>query len=176
MKAITLVVGGSRNYISYPTIVSVLDIIARNLKDVEIKIREGGARGVDKLAGEYAELRGYDHEIVKADWDNLNVYPCVIKRGANGREYNALAGMIRNEQMIADKSVKLVVLFSKDNSSGTNDAKGHAKEYKKDYFFLNANTNKVELGLGGKQYKNISYEEFIEGGYKEWLELVSKSL
>lgn len=56
---------------------------------------EGGARGADSLAGEWADDRGLEHITYHADWDNL------------GRK----AGLIRNERMLKDGAPDLVIAF-----------------------------------------------------------------
>ena len=55
----------------------------------------GGAKGADKLAGEWAADRGIEFKIFPADWD----------------QYGRSAGMIRNRQMLNQKP-DLVVAFS----------------------------------------------------------------
>jgi hypothetical protein len=54
---------------------------------------EGDARGADRIAGEWADLRGIEHVNFSADWKKL------------GRT----AGPIRNEQMLREGKPDLVI-------------------------------------------------------------------
>ncbi len=56
---------------------------------------EGDARGADRIAGEWADLRGIAHLKFAADWEAL------------GRK----AGPIRNERMLKEGMPDLVVAF-----------------------------------------------------------------
>jgi hypothetical protein len=56
---------------------------------------EGDALGADRLAGAWAEARGLDHLVFKADWDGLG----------------AKAGPRRNRQMLEQGLPDLVVAF-----------------------------------------------------------------
>jgi hypothetical protein len=54
---------------------------------------EGDARGADRIAGDWADLRGVEHVKFPADWEKL------------GRK----AGPIRNEQMLREGKPDLVI-------------------------------------------------------------------
>jgi hypothetical protein len=56
---------------------------------------EGGARGADSLAGEWADDRGVLRRIFEANWE----------------KYRAAAGPIRNKQMLDEGKPNLVVAF-----------------------------------------------------------------
>ena len=56
---------------------------------------EGDARGADRMAGAWAEARGIDHLVFRADWDHLGTK----------------AGPTRNRQMLEKGKPDLVVAF-----------------------------------------------------------------
>ena len=60
-----------------------LDFYLRNKKHEDVVIISGGARGADKLAIQYANLRGLKCEIYYANW----------------KQYGKRAGYLRNEKM-----------------------------------------------------------------------------
>lgn len=62
---------------------------------------EGDAIGADRMAGAWAEARGVDHRVFRADWDRLG----------------AKAGPRRNRQMLDEGRPELVVAFP--GGSGT---------------------------------------------------------
>ena len=130
IKTIYLFVGGSRSFCNYPLLEKTLDkVISKhgwNSKGYKIIIVEGGANGADTLARYYAIYHKYKYKEMPADWYNLDVTPCVIGI-KNGKEYNKLAGFIRNEDMA--KIANYMVLFHKDNSPGTADDIKLAKKY-----------------------------------------------
>lgn len=176
MKKTMIVVSGSKSFFNLPMMVNTMDYIIKGLKDVEVTIREGGSKGTGKLAKEYAEHRSIKLDEVTVDWDNLNVYPCIVKTRHDGSRYNAMAGLICNEMMISKEDVGLVVMFCVNGSSEIRDAKKHAISYKRNYLFINVNSKEIEMAIKGKLFKKGSYESFIEGDYNEWLELVLKSI
>lgn len=94
---IRLVVTGGRNFTFRDSIFAALDHL-HNLYPI-ISLREGGASGVDRICGEWAELRGIEHESCPADWSNISVPGAVVKYGKQGA-YNARAGHDRNQSML----------------------------------------------------------------------------
>ena len=62
-------------------------------------IISGAALGVDTLGEQYAKKKGIPIQTYPADWNNLNVPNCKVRRGKSGRLYNVLAGFNRNEVM-----------------------------------------------------------------------------
>lgn len=79
-------------------------------------IIEGGARGVDTIAQQWARTKNIYKEgnHFPADWDNLKY------RTATGKSF---AGNVRNQQMLDEGKPDLVIAFHKDmeNSRGTRD-------------------------------------------------------
>lgn len=98
MKKRVIVCGG-RDYDDVRTLRAVLTKVWR--KHPTAVLVEGGARGADRLAGQWADEQNVDHEVVLADWDTL------------GRS----AGFRRNEQMAALPGVIGVVAFPGGNGT-----------------------------------------------------------
>lgn len=79
-----------------------------------LTIIEGNAKGVDQMAGKWAEAWGIDLKVFPALW----------------RRYGRIAGRIRNNQMLAEGKPDLVIAFHDDleNSRGTKDMVRRAKK------------------------------------------------
>lgn len=81
-----IIIAGGRDFDDYDTLITECDfMLSRLSKTHRIIIVSGGARGADTLALNYANDRGYDVQIMLADWD------------AHGKS----AGYIRNAEMAA---------------------------------------------------------------------------
>jgi len=101
-----VLVCGARDYDDKSLLFSTLDDLAAS-HDFEVVI-EGGARGADTLAREWAELRNIPIEEYRANW----------------KEYGRAAGPIRNKQMLNEGHPDMVVAFPKTvltESRGTKD-------------------------------------------------------
>lgn len=77
-----------------------------------ITIIEGGARGADTLARDYADECGWALEEYPANWD----------------KYGKAAGPIRNKQMLDEGKPDLVIAFLAKDSKGTANMIKQAKE------------------------------------------------
>lgn len=111
------VVVGSRGF-SRPSLVAEY---VRGLPKGSLVV-SGGARGVDRLAVWVAEKEGLDWVEIEADWDDVGVPGAVVRRRADGSEYNVLAGMWRNAELVelaATAEVGRVVAFWDGKSRGT---------------------------------------------------------
>lgn len=108
-----IIVAGPRTYTNKEFVFSHLDNILTLYKNVydEIEIVEGGATGVDHIAKDYAEKKGYRHKQFTADWKT------------QGRA----AGPIRNKKM-ADYSDILIAFYN--GSLGTSNMIKQALEKK----------------------------------------------
>lgn len=101
-KEYKLVIAGSRNFQDYPMLVEVVDEhLKEKVKNHEITIVSGTAKGADRLGERYAEERGY----------HLERYPAAWERFGNA------AGPIRNAQMV--KAADDVIVFWNGESAGT---------------------------------------------------------
>jgi len=91
----------------------------------------GMASGGDTIGLKAAVGMNLPIEKCPADWGNLSVEPCIVKTNSYGRQYNALAGFIRNEYMASH--INICVLLP--GGKGTKDMedrciKHHVKIYK----------------------------------------------
>ena len=96
-----VIVCGGRDFDEYELLETVLDEILRLEQD--ITIIHGGARGADRLAGQYSKDRGYATVVFPADWDKH-------KKGA---------GYIRNQRMLDEGKPDMVIAFP--GGKGTKD-------------------------------------------------------
>ena len=97
-----LLVSGSRTITDKRKVFLELDFMIDGvLHGEDVTILEGGARGVDTLAREYAIERNIPYEEHPADWDK------------NGRA----AGYIRNVEMVKEADIALIIWDGK--SKGT---------------------------------------------------------
>jgi hypothetical protein len=86
----------------------------------------GGARGIDLAGRQWAEDYGIPVRMFNADWEDLDAPICLVKkRDGGGKEYNALAGHTRNQEM-ADKADALILVWD-GKSTGSSDMLKRAK-------------------------------------------------
>ncbi len=97
-KLFKVIVAGGRNFKDYELLRDKLRIILTN-KIKNCIVVSGGARGADKLGEVFAAHHNLEVERFPADWDNLEVEPCVVKYTKVGKAYNAVAGHNRNQEM-----------------------------------------------------------------------------
>jgi len=106
---ITILICGGRNFLNRTFLYQTMDEIQANLDPAVIRVIHGAARGADTLGGEWA--RKHNHLEVKcpADW----------------RRYGRAAGYKRNQSMIDEHHVDMVVAFP--GGRGTADMVRRAK-------------------------------------------------
>jgi len=90
-----VLVCGGRDYKDLDAVYGALDEIAQDAFPELINIVNGGATGADTLAAEWAHVRQLTYITVPAPW----------------RTYGKRAGMVRNEEMLAEWRPDLVVAF-----------------------------------------------------------------
>lgn len=118
MMGIRLVVTGGRDFKDVTFIEERLDHLLNEYGICEVI--QGEANGVDSICKNWAIKRGVPVRCVPAEWDNLNVKPLRIKRNRYGKEYNVMAGTIRNQKMLDDyPQPDYAVVFP--GGRGTND-------------------------------------------------------
>lgn len=101
-KEYKLVIAGSRNFQDYPMLAEVVDEhLKEKIRNHEITIISGTAKGADRLGERYAQERGFHLEHYSAAWERFG---------------NA-AGPIRNAQMV--KAADEVIVFWDGESAGT---------------------------------------------------------
>lgn len=132
-----LIVSGSRSITNYDLIAAVLN----SMKNVECII-EGGARGVDSLAKKWALENNIKCIEVPAKWDDMSP-PVKKKYNRYGKEYNALAGFKRNEEMI--KLGDTLLAFWDGHSPGTNHMIETAKSHGRNVILILVNGDKIDV-------------------------------
>lgn len=125
----------------------ILDALLKNWIDsgYTIHIVEGDARGTDRMAGRYADMRGYQCHKFPADWN----------------KYGKRAGMVRNAEMygfIAGFEHRAAQLFWDGESRGTRDN------------FLRAGNTGVTLSCYNFITGNFLSQEEIDSVYEDVLE------
>ena len=108
------IIAGSRSITDY-------NLVLEAIEESEFIITEvvsGKAQGIDTLGERYAKENNIPIKEFPANWNDLKVEHCIIKRNAYGKEYNVLAGFNRNQDM-ADYADALIAVTT--GSSGTND-------------------------------------------------------
>lgn len=108
-KPFRLWVGGSRTFADRELLFRKLDVLTWRVRR-KVVVVHGGAKGVDKLAGEWAWERGWTQEVHHPDWDRL------------GKK----AGAVRNGEMA--KAADAAVFFWDESSPGARDAIAKAKQ------------------------------------------------
>lgn len=97
-----ILVCGGREFDDYPFLCDALDRLhARRAVGLVI---HGGARGADKLAGQWSRFVGVEERVCEATW---------------GGYHGNRAGLIRNQRMLDEERPDLVVAFP--GGSGTRD-------------------------------------------------------
>lgn len=97
--AFRVIIAGGRDFRDYRKLEKACDIFLSQKKN--IIVLSGGAKGADSLGERYALLKGYDCQIIKAEWE----------------KYGKSAGYRRNVQM-AEKA-HAVICFWDGKSKGT---------------------------------------------------------
>lgn len=93
-----VLVTGGRGYVNGPAVFAALNHL--DSRRLITEVIHGAADGADKLADDWALVRGRDRTPRGADWDRY--------RAAAGRNP---AGVIRNGQMLAEHRPDIVVAF-----------------------------------------------------------------
>ena len=96
-----VLVCGSRDWTDDALVFAILDELAAVVRVTEII--EGDARGVDRIAGAWAEARGVSVRRFPADWER----------------HGMRAGVVRNEEMLIVGEPNLIVAFPTGRSIGT---------------------------------------------------------
>jgi len=151
-----LIVSGSRSITNYDLITSVLN----SMKDIECII-EGGARGVDSLAKKWALENNIKCIEVPAKWDDMSP-PVKKKYNRYGKEYNALAGFKRNEEMV--KLGDTLLVFWDGHSPGTKHMIKTAKNYGRNVILILVNKDKIDVinmkPAGETRVVNLRHEKY----------------
>lgn len=88
-------------------------------------IVSGGAQGADSYGEQFALENKIHCIIFQAKWDDLVTKPYNIRYNKFGKPYNALAGFVRNTQIIKESDI--VIAYWDGKSPGTKDSLDKAK-------------------------------------------------
>ena len=142
-KKVKLLIAGSRNLHDYKLIDKAI-LFAGIDKDNIKEVVHGGAKGIDSLAGKWAENHGIPVKVFLADWKNLRAKECLVKTNQYG-SYNAKAGFNRNVKMAeyADESLAIW----QNGATGTEHMIETMKKYEKPYcvYELDDETEKKDI-------------------------------
>lgn len=125
MKRLNVVIAGSRSLAQHPDPVGLVEqacFEACGLWNAFIiGVISGHAKGADEAGERFAEKYHLPLTVRPADWDNITVPGAVIRIRGNGRQYNVVAGHMRNETMAIEADA--AVLLWNGKSTGTMDMK-----------------------------------------------------
>lgn len=138
MKEYRVMICGSRTFNDYEmlkrSVIHALNIRGIEGCDFNIIIVSGNANGADKLGERFAKENGYKIDEYPALWNDLMKEPCKIKVNKYGKQYNCLAGLNRNKDMVEVSD--LVVMFHDGVSKGTLDDLKLCKSRNKDFEYV----------------------------------------
>ncbi len=109
-----ILVCGGRDYTNKDNLFKVLSCLHANEKITHII--NGGASGADALSTSWAIENKIPSKGITAKWKDLDAEGAVVKTGRFG-SYNCLAGFDRNQRMIDEENIDLVVAFSGGNGT-----------------------------------------------------------
>jgi predicted Rossmann-fold nucleotide-binding protein len=104
-----VLVTGGRDYRDAARVAAVLQAV--HSKHGISAVIQGGADGADRLCAEWAWDRAIPVATVNADWENITRPGALIKTRRDGTKYDALAGLHRNERMLAEKNPDCCIAF-----------------------------------------------------------------
>lgn len=116
-------VTGDRNYTDEEKVDEVLKGCLTEFG--KIVIIHGDARGLDNLAKKWAIENNVKEVGYRVDWKDFSP-PFKIVRSPYGYEYNVLAGFKRNQKMIDEAGIELLLVFP--GGKGTKDMTKRAKK------------------------------------------------
>lgn len=104
-------------------------VVSHHLRDEDEMeddvIIQGAATGADRMARKFAKANQVRCEQYNADWENMDVEPCIPRTRSDGSVYNAAAGGIRNQRMLDEGKPDVVIAFP--GGKGTADMIKRAK-------------------------------------------------
>lgn len=117
---------GSRDFQDYHLLLQAL----HPYQDAITAVITGGARGADALAMRWSEtVLGREATVIYPDWYDVTVPEAVVKYNRNGTPYNALAGLVRNKQIVAQAD--RIFAFWDGESRGTQHVIRYARKLRK---------------------------------------------
>ena len=118
-----VLVFGGRNYSDSAKVYAALDDLKRT--SGVTAIIEGGATGADALARKWAKDNGIVPITERAAWSDLTHRDAVLRNRQDGSQYDARAGIRRNQLMLDKHRPQICVGFP--GNDGTKDMMRRAK-------------------------------------------------
>jgi hypothetical protein len=112
-----VLVCGGRRYAIRERLFAVLDELPAGVHTLIVGVDPKRPVGADGLAWEWAGERQVERLAFPADWYDLSLPDAVIRKGFNGRLYDAYAGPRRNQAMLDEGRPGLVVSFPGGNGT-----------------------------------------------------------
>lgn len=143
-----IIIAGGRDFKDYQLLKSKCGEIIDNLFNeglidvfgdmLDIEIVSGGATGADQLGERFAKEIKFEVRVFPANWYDLKAETLYVKFDKNGKEYNALAGKVRNEEMAkyAKEDNGALILAWDGKSPGSKNMMEIAKKYKLKVFII----------------------------------------
>jgi len=129
-----VIIAGSRSITDFKTIKKAIECCSFSITEVV----SGGAKGVDLLGEKYAKEEKIPIKVFKPLWKDLEASGAIVKANAYG-EYNARAGIDRNEQM-GDYADALIAIWD-GYSKGTKHMVSYMQKLDKKVFIYNTSEN-----------------------------------
>lgn len=104
-----VLVTGGRNYADKATVFSTLAAV--HSKHGVSALIQGGADGADRLSAEWAWDLGIPVATFNAKWEDIERPGAVIRTRRDGTKYDVLAGLYRNERMLAESKPDCCIAF-----------------------------------------------------------------
>lgn len=135
--SVILCVFGARNIVTAPglvrdTIRAGLDAFGLMQDEIGLLI-EGGAKGVDTAARDWARMGAVPHARRDADWTDLTAPGAVVRTNGHGA-YNLNAGFDRNRRM-AEEATHCIGLGRVGQHGGTGHMANFVRSLRKPLFF-----------------------------------------
>ena len=94
-----LLITGGRDFRDRNFVFRTLDAFHREIP-IAVMISGACPSGVDRMCESWAASNGVQVEPYPARWEDTVTKPLRLKRDRQGRLYNALAGLLRNQRML----------------------------------------------------------------------------
>lgn len=110
-----VLVTGGRKYQDRARVARVLSSV--NRKYGVTALIQGDADGADRLCKQWAIAKGIPVVSFPANWEDIDRPGAVIRTRRDGTKYDVLAGLYRNEKMLAESSPDCCIAFPGDTGT-----------------------------------------------------------
>lgn len=146
-----LIIAGGRDFFNRYTMHKAISVLAENgVLDPKCEVVSGMAKGADLVAHELYKCKTENQFF--ADWKNLDVPRCRVKTNGFG-QYNALAGMNRNQKM--SEHADGLVAFWDEKSSGTKNMIKIMTKLNKPVYVFDYRGEAISASFGSKECEAI---------------------